>query len=301
MRAYMDSNAGESVDYASEADEVRSVPEGLPVGSRYISFFDPKTISTNSGKNMSRIIAQFLLLTCITCATHAADALRVGLSGDYPPLHYVFENRIVGVEPDNALAVGKILGRKVELVQMNFDELIPALSSGKIDVIMSGFSVTADRSRQVMFADSYLRVGQMAIMHKDKIARFGQPWSIYSDGIRVGVEPGTTGEAFALRDLKDAQLSRFENAGAAFKALREDKIDLYVHDAPTSWQLANSGENSDLISLYAPLTEEQLAWAVGLGQHELLQELNSALRVMKSSGTLSYILNRWIPVQVEVR
>ena len=45
----------------------------------------------------------------------------------------------------------------------------------------------------------------------------------------------------------------------------------------------------------------KLAWAVGLGEHELLQELNRALGVMRSSGTLSYILNRWIPVQVEVR
>lgn len=258
-------------------------------------------MSNTSGETMPSLIVRFLLLTFLSSTAYGADVLRVGLSGDYPPLHYVHDNQIVGVEPDNAVAVGKVLGRKVELVQMNFDELIPALSSGKIDVIMSGFSVTAERSQQMMFTDSYLRVGQMAIMHKDKIARFAQPWSIYGEGIRVGVEPGTTGEAFALRDLKDAHISRFDDPEAAFEALRADKIDLYVHDAPTSWQLANSRENSDLISLYSPLTEEQLAWAVGLGQHELLQELNDALRAMKSSGTLSYIINRWIPVQVEVR
>jgi polar amino acid transport system substrate-binding protein len=141
----------------------------------------------------------------------------------------------------------------------------------------------------------------MAIMHRDKIARFAQPWAIYNEGIRIGVEPGTTGEAYVLRDLKDAQISHYANPAAAFEALRDDRIDLYVHDAPTSWQLANSAENDDMISLYRPLTEEQLAWAVRLGRHELLQELNDSLRVMRSSGTLSYILNRWIPVQIEVR
>jgi polar amino acid transport system substrate-binding protein len=249
---------------------------------------------------MSKFISSLLLLCALFSAGLAADPLRVGLSGDYPPLHYQQEGRVVGIEADNAVSVGKILDREVEFIVLEFDQLIPALLSGKIDVIMSGFSVTAERTEQVMFTDSYLRIGQMAIMHKDKLGRYSQPWAVYSEGIRVGVEPGTTGESFARRDLKDAVLSRYENAEAAFAALRADEIDLYIHDAPTSWQLANSGENEDLISLYAPLTEEQLAWAVRPGQHDLMLQLNRALGDMRSSGTLSYILNRWIPVRVEV-
>ena len=104
-----------------------------------------------------------------------------------------------------------------------------------------------------------------------------------------------------LPELKDAEISRFDNPALAFEALRADQIDLYIHDAPTSWQLANSRENTDLISLYKPLTEEQLAWAVRPGDHDLLVDLNNSLRSMRTTGTLSYILNRWIPVQIEVR
>ncbi len=247
------------------------------------------------------LLLKGLLLIGLSSAVFSAETLRVGLSADYPPLHYKHEGRIVGMEPDNAVSIGKILNRKIELVELSFGELIPALLSGKIDIIMSGMSVTASRAEQVMFADSYLRVGQMAIMHRDKISRYAQPWSIYHEGTRIGVEPGTTGEAFALRQLKDAKISQFDNPELAFEALRADQIDLYIHDAPTSWQLANSRENTDLISLYKPLTEEQLAWAVRPGDHELLHDLNSSLRSMRTSGTLSYILNRWIPVQVEVR
>lgn len=250
---------------------------------------------------MPRFFASLLLLIILLPGSLLAESLKVGLSADYPPLHYKHEGRIVGVEPDNALALGKIMGRNIKVVELPFDQLIPALQSGKIDIIMSGLSVTAARSEQVMFADPYLRVGQMAIMHKSKIGRYSQPWAVYADGVRVGVEPGTTGEAFAERDLKDAVISLYDNPGEAFQALRDDKIDMYIHDAPTSWQLANSGDNDDLISLYSPLTEEQLAWAVRLGEHNLLQEVNGSLNTMRSSGTLSYILNRWIPVQVEVR
>jgi ABC-type amino acid transport substrate-binding protein len=249
---------------------------------------------------MRGFVIRFVVLLLVA-APALADTLRVGMSADYPPLHYKHENRIVGVEADNAIAVGKILGRKVKIVELPFEQLLSALNDRKIDVIMSGISITAERSEQMMFAEPYLRVGQMAIMHKSKIGRFAQPWSIYREGIRVGVEPGTTGEAFALRELKDAVISQYPNAEAAFAGLREEKIDMYVHDAPTSWQLANSSDNDDLISLYSPLTEEQLAWAVRLEDQALLVDLNQALEMMRSSGTLSYILNRWIPVQVEVK
>ena len=245
------------------------------------------------------LLAMLLLLG--TSLTMAADALRVGLSPDYPPLAFQQDGQIVGVEADNARAVGEIIGRKISLLSMPFEKLMPALLAGEIDVIMSGFSVTGERSAQVLFTDSYMLVGQMAILHRDKIARFAQPWSIYRPGVRVGVEPGTTGAAYAERELKEAEVKFYQDSAAAFAGLRADEIDLYIHDAPTSWQLATSRENADLISLYSPMTEEMLAWAVRPGDDVLAGELNRALRVMKTNGTLQYILNRWIPVRVEVR
>ena len=231
----------------------------------------------------------------------AADPLRVGMSADYPPLHFKQDGTFYGIEVDSAMAVGRMLGRRVELVEMPFGKLIPALVAGEVDVLMSGLSVTAERSRQVRFTDPYLQVGQMSIMHRDKVGRFSQPWAVYREGVRVGVEPGTTGEAFAQRELQDAVVRRYPDPAAAFKGLRADEIDLYIHDAPTSWQLANSPENQDLISLYAPLTEESLAWTVALDNELLARDLNESLAVMKANGSLQYILNRWIPVTIEVR
>ena len=230
-----------------------------------------------------------------------ADGLRVGLSADYPPLVYKREGQIVGIEADNTRAVGKIIGQQMVLVEMPFEKLLPALEAGEIDVIMSGLSVTDERGERVTFTDAYMEMGQMAIMHKDKVAQFAQPWSVYREGVRIGVEPGTTGAAFAEGELKDAQVAFFADAEAAFAGLRNNEIDLYIHDAPTSWQLATSTQNSDLISLYSPLTDEKLAWAVRKGDDALAAELNRALAKMKSKGTLRYILNRWIPVTVEVR
>ena len=242
-----------------------------------------------------------LVMFSFISAAAAAGGLKVGISSDYPPLAYKQEGRIVGIEADNATAVAAILGQEMTLVEMPFEQLIPALQAGEIDVIMSGMSVTAARSEQVMFTEPYMEIGQMAIMLMDNAGQFSQPWSIYRKGVRVGVEPGTTGAEFAEVKLKEAQIRYFSNPSAAFDGLRRDEIDLYVHDAPTSWQLATSQDNEDLLSLYSPLTDEQLAWAVRKDEERLAQSLNAALQIMKGNGSLRYILNRWIPVTVEVR
>ncbi len=245
------------------------------------------------------LLLLFLLLWGANTAM--AEALRVGVSADYPPMAFMEEGRIVGIEADNAKAVGGIASKEMTLVNMPFNKLIPALEAGEIDVIMSAMSVTPEREKQVLFTDAFMEVGQMAIIRTDKAAQFAQPRSVYRDGVRVGVEPGTTGAQFVERDLPGAQVKTFTDSSAAFAALRSGDIDVYIHDAPTSWQLARSMQNNDLISLYKPLTHEKLAWAVRKDDVRLAAMLNDALKTMKGNGTLRYILNRWIPVTVEVR
>lgn len=252
-------------------------------------------------RNRLSALLVFLLVTLSVHAWAAPGVLRVGMSPDYPPLQYVHEGRIVGLEADNATAVGKILDRRIELVSLPFVELVPSLLAGDIDVIMSGMSMTDERMQQVSFARSYLEVGQMVILHRDKLGSHSQPWAIYRPDVRVGVEAGTTGATFAGEQLPDATIKTYADADAAFTALRSDQIDFYLHDAPTSWQLANDSDNADLISLYKPLTEEYLAWAVHPDNAVLLADLNRALTEMRRSGTLQYIINRWIPVQIEVK
>ncbi len=126
-----------------------------------------------------RLVLTLLFTVCANAA--AAQSLRVGVSPDYPPLAYLNGGEVVGIEADNARAVGEIIGKSMKMVRMPFKELIPALEAGKIDVIMSGMSVTEERAARVLFSDPYMAMGQMAIMHKDKVARFAQPWSVYRE------------------------------------------------------------------------------------------------------------------------
>ena len=75
------------------------------------------------------------VLLSLVIPVNAADALRVGMSADYPPLHYQSEGEVVGVEPDSARAVAEIPGKSLSIFVFEFSDLPQALKQGRIDVI----------------------------------------------------------------------------------------------------------------------------------------------------------------------
>lgn len=257
----------------------------LPYSSRLISLRGP-------------LLALLLL---VAGPLSGAEPLRVAVSPDYKPLAFLQEGQLAGIEVDHARAVAKVLGRELEFVEMSFDEFIPALGIGKVDVVMSGFSVTEERKAEVDYAEPFMEIGQMVIVRTDDVVRFSHPMALRQDGVRIGVEPGTTGEKYAIDHFPKAQLQNFRDPAYAFAALRAGATDAYIHDAPTSWALATSKENQDLFSLYRPLTQESLAWAVLKGNKILQGQLNFALDELRANGHLQAIRNKWIPVTVEVR
>ncbi|GMQ88118.1 MAG: transporter substrate-binding domain-containing protein [Gammaproteobacteria bacterium] len=255
---------------------------------------------------LARILMSFLLALSLQIA-HSADTavpstLRIGTSANYPPLTFKADGKLQGVEADLGAAVAENLKVKTQFVELALDELIPALNDGRIDVIMSGMSVTDARSRQVLFTEPYMKIGQMALIRTADLIQWARPTALFVKGARVGVKAGTTGEAFARADLPDAVITGFDSIEQGTDALVAGKIDIFIHDAPTIWRLtANTAtEKAGLMGLYRPLTEEYLAWAVRKKNKALADALNDSLDTLKKDGTLSRVMGRWIPIQVKV-
>jgi len=114
-------------------------------------------------------ILMSLLLVLMFQLANGADntlpsTLRIGTSASYPPLTFRQDGELQGVEVDLARAVGEDLKVKTDVVEMPWEELIAALNDNRIDVIMSGMSVTDERSTRVLFTDPYMKIGQMALI-----------------------------------------------------------------------------------------------------------------------------------------
>jgi ABC-type amino acid transport substrate-binding protein len=124
--------------------------------------------------------------------------LRIGTSPDYMPLAYKDAAfGLVGVEIDFAIQLGKGLGKSIVFVEMPFSELIQALLEERIDIVMSGMSITRERTERVSFTDSYARVGQMALVRGRDRSAFPDVQSFANLTSGVGFVRQTTGEMAA--------------------------------------------------------------------------------------------------------
>lgn len=225
--------------------------------------------------------------------------LRIGISPDYPPLAMKQGGRLQGVEPEFAEGLAAELQRRTRLVELKWDELIPALRDGRIDIIMSGMSITADRQRLVNFAEPYLRIGQMSLIRKADLKKFADPASIDQKKTRIGFQNHTTGEDFVRDRMKNAILIGYNSIDKGVAALRKKKIDIFVHDAPTIWRVTGGfgSKEKQLTGRYELLTDEALAWAVRNEDADLRARLSDVVRKWKENGHIDQVLDHWILVR----
>ncbi len=227
--------------------------------------------------------------------------LRVGMSPDYPPVAFKQGSKFVGIEAELAYLVGVDLDVKIKFVELAWEELIPALEAEKIDVIMSGMSVSPGRMERVLFTNPYMEVGQMALIRYEDAQRIYTPSSLNRRDIVLGYQPNTTGALYVEENIVLSRHIPFPTTEEGVKALRAGEIDAFIHDAPTIWRYGFDDANRDLLGLYTPLTQEYLAWAVRPEDSSLQGQLNAALFRIYRSGSFDAIINKWIPVRVQAK
>jgi len=232
-----------------------------------------------------------------TAGTPAPDpsVLRVGITPNMPPFIFKDAGTIAGLEADMARALGEALGRKTVFVELPWESLIPALQEDRIDMVMSGMSITPEREAQVYFADPYVQAGQTVLMRVADIRDYAYPELIVLTKGKIGIEAGTTGELFAQSRCPKATLVPFPSAEAAVKALVRRRVDMVIHDAPVIWNLAADYEDRGVAAAAYSLTEEYLAWAVNPGDPKLLADANRVRAQWKADGRLSEFVRRWLP------
>jgi polar amino acid transport system substrate-binding protein len=203
---------------------------------------------------LGMLCAVLVLITGCATPRHAPNdqVLRVGVCADYPPIVFKTNGVISGVEADLAALLGRELNRKIEFVELPFDELIDHLEDGNIDIVMSGMTDSDYRRDKVRFVEPYANIGQMALVRTVDVPRFATPKHIYHV-LRVGVLKGTTGEAFARANVSNSTVSAYGDPAEALAALKAHEIDAYIDDAPFVLQAVK--DNQGLSALQWLLTD----------------------------------------------
>ena len=225
-----------------------------------------------------------------TTSTSAdGGTLRMGTNATFPPYEFVGDDgNVQGIDADIAAAIADKLGMKLEITDMEFDSLIPALQSDTIDVALAGMTVIPDRQENVDFSDSYAK-GVQVIIVKDG-SDIASPDDL--EGKSIGVQTGTTGDIYCTDDYGQENVKQFNNGPLAVAALVNGQVDCVVIDQEPAknYVAANSG----LKILDTAYADEDYAIAIKKGNTELLDKVNGALKELQDDGTVQSIVDKYI-------
>ncbi len=234
--------------------------------------------------------------------TIKAGTILVGSDTAFPPFETLKGTVAEGFDVDLMAAIAKEMGLKSEFISQKFDTLIPTLKAGgKFDVIMSGMTITDERKKEVDFSSPYIDSNQSIAVVKGKgftkIAT-GDTAAIQKamTGKIIGVQSGTTGEAWAKENLKGAkQVTPFDDTLSAFSALNAGKVDAVVNDLPVSAYLVKTSYTTDELIAEIP-TGEQYGIAIAKTTPELTAAIDAALAKVKASGEYAQIYQKWFGI-----
>lgn len=229
-----------------------------------------------------------IMLACLNLAN--AKSLKVGTNASFPPFEFVDKNsQIVGFDMDLLDAISKKIGFEYEIINMGFDGLIPALKSGKIDMVAAGMSATKQRRKAADFTNSYYstenvflkRANDESIKSKEDIK-----------GKIVSTQLGTVQE-IAMRELKDIKVSTMKDPFNVIMALKNGKVDVAVFDSSVAYGYLK--ENPDLVPFHTePDGSDGFSFAFNKGKHsDLIAKFNDAIDELKANGTYDKILVKY--------
>ena len=243
---------------------------------------------------MKKAFAAVLATAVLVAGAVEAKDLRVASNTTFPPFEFVNTKtqEITGFEMDLIRAMGKQAGYEVKITNMAFDGIIPAVLSGSVDVGASGFSVTEERKKRVLYSDTFYTSGLSLVTTKAKASAVKSMKDL--EGKTIGVQIGTTSHN-AAKKVKGAKIVTFNTAGEAILDLSIGGSDAVINDRPVTAYIMTQQPKLGAQLVHQPETysADDFAFVFRKDQSALKDEVNAALAKLKSNGEYDKIYNKW--------
>lgn len=215
--------------------------------------------------------------------------LHIGVLTGGPPMGMIDENgKPAGYDVDVANLLGKYIGLPVEVVPLTPPSRIPALLTGKVDFLVATLAPTGERARTVMFTQPY------NAFHIEIVSKESQRFENLDQlkGKRVATNRGSTQES-ALRNarVEGMEIVLYEDDSTAVQAFLSGQVDAIVMPSTLTEILRKQLSDTGLHGF--TFYEQGNAMATKMGDFDVLQWLNTAIYIMKSTGDLDVIAKRW--------
>lgn len=235
------------------------------------------------------LMSALAALTLSTTAAHAqGNALRVGTDATFPPMEFVENDKRTGFDIELVEAIGKVLGRPVEWVDIDFKGLIPGLISKRFDMAVSAIYITDERKKVVDFTDSYY-AGGLVVMVKDNNTAIQKLADL--NGKKVSVQVGTKSVGYLTQNYPAVQRVEVEKNQEMFSLVEIGRADAAVTGKPAAYQYVRTRPGLRVLS--EQLTTEEYGMALRKDTPELTKAVNAAIAKLKADGTYAAIEKKW--------
>jgi polar amino acid transport system substrate-binding protein len=235
------------------------------------------------------------MLTVTVFAAGPKDPLVVGMELAYPPFEMTdTKGRPAGVSVDLAKALGTAMGAKIKIENIAFDGLIPSLKTGKIDLIISSMTATAERAQSIDFSEPYLQTGLCLLVKKSS------PVQGIADldkaGMTVAVKKGTTGHSYAGKHFKHARVLVLDKEAAAVLEVLQGKADAFIYD---QMSIYSNWQRNQLTTRAILQPFQQESWSIGIrkGNDALKTRINAFLKEYRAKGGFEKLGDTWLKEQ----
>lgn len=232
----------------------------------------------------------------VPASIKSGGKLTVAADATYAPDEFMQGTKVVGMDADLMNAIGKVMGLKVSIANVTFDDIISGMVAGRYMIGASSFTDTKAREKQVNFVD-YANVGESFYTLKSGGTNIKGISSIC--GLTVSVETGTTEEADAKTQSakckkagkKAVTVRNFPTQSAANLAVSSGRAQLGFADTPVAaYQVKQSHGTFKLVgAAYAP-SPYGLAVAKSTG---LTNAVHAAVLYLVKHGTYAKIFKKW--------
>ncbi len=224
-----------------------------------------------------------------TGTAELSDTIVVGTNAEYQPFSFLRDGAIVGFDIDVAKEVVKRLGKKIEIIDMPFDMLLPYLQMGTVQIIAAGISPKPSRAKHVLFTKPYFENDPLLVITPKKDAPITALDQL--DGKTVVVNDGYTADSY-MSERKNVHIQRLATPAQAFLALSSGRADAYV--AATSSVQRFLATHADEFNTYIiGDTSDAYALVISPEHATLLQPIQDALDAMLNDGTLNALKKTW--------
>jgi len=223
-----------------------------------------------------------------------AKEIRVGFESGYMPFEMTNKNgKFMGFDMDTAKALAKSMGVKFTPVNTAWDGIIPALVTGKLDIIIGGMTITQSRNLQINFSDPYIVIGQAVLLNKKHAGKIKSYRDLNDPKYTIVSRLGTTGEQAAMKMIPRANYKSFEAEAEAGMEVIQGMADALIYDLPFIEKFQAQHGAGKTITLSKPFTYEPLAMAIRKGDPDFMNYLNHFLRQYKGDGKWQRSYDKW--------